>query len=138
MSISKTLLSIAVLLIATQAHAGFLAEPYVGITSGAKIEKLLRDRLGELKSSQVVLACTHYPAAQKTFEKLYSMSEVIDPALAVGQVLKKRLLKKKLSKKEKYKLMVVFTTGSVKTMPKVLKKAFGIKLRKKLFKSLSV
>lgn len=109
-----------------------------GITGGAKIEKLLRDRLGELKSSQVVLACTHYPAAQKTFEKLYSMSEVVDPALAVAKVLKKKILKKKLSKKEKYKLMVVFTTGSVKSMPTVLKKAFGLKVRKKLFKSLSV
>jgi glutamate racemase len=116
----------------------------LGFTQGAKVEKVLKSRLKKLSKksdsklpSYLVLACTHYPAAQKTFEKLYAQTEVLDPAIAVAKKLKKKTLKK-MRRKAGGKLLKVFTTGTVKTMPKVLEKSFGIKLNKKLLKKFSL
>jgi glutamate racemase len=117
-----------------------------GFIQGEKIEDILRKRLGRLqpikpeRPSYLVLACTHYPAAQKTFEKLFQATEVLDPAIAVSYRLKKKLMKlrKKVKRKAQYKLLQVFTTGTVKSMPIVLKKTFNLDLDSRLFKKFSL
>jgi len=104
-----------------------------GHTNGVMVERVLKVRLKSLKNkkrSRLVLACTHYPAAKKTFKKLFRDIDVLDPAEPVVKSVRRALGRQK---KGESLLVHVYTTGDVKAMPRVLKKSFGMEIDPELF-----
>lgn len=70
----------------------------------------------------ILLACTHYPAAEKTFKKCFPDSLIVDPAIE----LVNSFLKKSKSKSTSQ----FFTTGSPAQSKLSAKKAFDLKIKK--------
>lgn len=64
-------------------------------SSEKEIEKIIRDAFQDVKQDDfdvLILACTHYPLVLKVFERVFGSSlHLFDPALAVGERVKKRL-----------------------------------------------
>lgn len=63
-------------------------------SSEEEIERIIRDEFEnvQLKNFDVlILACTHYPLATGIFERVLGSMSLFDPALAVGERVKKQL-----------------------------------------------
>jgi len=70
----------------------------------------------------VLLACTHYPAATKTFQNFFPQARIVDPAEILVNDLSK-ILGQKL---QKQKSSIFVTTGSSKQSKLSAEKAFNI------------
>lgn len=62
--------------------------------SEKEIEQIIRDAFAEVPLQNfdvLILACTHYPLVQHLFERVLGSLPLYDPALAVGERVKKQL-----------------------------------------------
>jgi glutamate racemase len=84
----------------------------------------------DFKPEAVLLACTHYPAAIKQFEKKFLNAQILDPALQVAAQLKPIL---KTSAKAK---SLFLTTGSVKQS--IISAELAFQFKKLAFKKVSL
>lgn len=75
------------------------------------------------KAKAVLLACTHYPAATKVFQKHFPQAKILDPAVTLAQDLKKTIPAP--SKKAR---SLFYTTGSVALSKTSAYKAFQLKI----------
>jgi len=73
----------------------------------------------------VLLACTHYPAAEGVFQKVFPKSKIIDPAHILVKNLKSKLKNTKNQKQAQF-----YTTGSTTESKSAAKKAFDLKIKK--------
>lgn len=103
------------------------------IEEGKHAQKVFENEVLKLKADSefspdiVLLACTHYPAAENIFKKVFSKSKIIDPAEILVKSIKQDL---DLSKKVKSKANQFFTTGSESQSKLSAKKAFDLKIQK--------
>lgn len=72
----------------------------------------------------VLLACTHYPAAESVFKKIFREALILDPAIELVKILKKYISKRKTKSSTRF-----VTTGSVKQSQTSARKAFGLHLK---------
>lgn len=73
----------------------------------------------------VLLACTHYPAAESVFQKIFPKSKIIDPSEVLVRNLKSTLTHPKDEKEAQF-----YTTGSTTESKSAAKKAFDLKIKK--------
>ncbi len=72
-----------------------------GEIEGKLIESIVKKYLSKLKTSVLVLACTHYPIIQKAIKKELPKTKLINPGILVADELKKYMIKNKLRNKSK-------------------------------------
>ncbi|MCX6787162.1 MAG: aspartate/glutamate racemase family protein [Candidatus Kaiserbacteria bacterium] len=63
-------------------------------SSEKEIEDIIRDAFTEVQLNdfdELILACTHYPLVSHIFEKVFGSVRLFNPALAVGERVKKQL-----------------------------------------------
>lgn len=63
-------------------------------SSEEEIESIIRDALKDVQLNEfdvLILACTHYPLVMEIFERVCSPLHLFDPAIAVGERVKKQL-----------------------------------------------
>jgi glutamate racemase len=103
------------------------------IESGQHSQKIFETEVLKLRADStfvpeaVLLACTHYPAAENIFKKVFPKSKIIDPAEILVKNIKNDL---DLSNTSKSKANQFFTTGSEAQSKLSAKKAFDLKIKK--------
>ncbi len=103
------------------------------IENGQHNQKIFEDEVLKLSKSAefipevVLLACTHYPAAEKVFKKIFPKSKIIDPAETLVKKIKNEI---DTSMSSKSKSNQFFTTGSESQSKLSAKKAFDLKIQK--------
>lgn len=90
-------------------------------------EVLKLRKKSEFTPEVVLLACSHYPAAESVFKKIFPESKIIDPAEILVKSLKADI---DTSISPKSKANQFFTTGSAAQSKLSAKKAFDLKIQK--------
>lgn len=98
------------------------------IEKGQHQGKIFKDEVLKIKAKaskkpeMILLACTHYPAAEDVFQSVFPESLIIDPAVELVKSMKLK------NKSKSYALF--FTTGSATQSRASAKKAFDLKIKR--------
>jgi glutamate racemase len=99
----------------TQTMPGLVEMIEQGVTSGPRLEALLRVRLAPLAAARIdalVLGCTHYPFVRDQIAAIMGPRvEIIDPAPAVARQVERVLLQKGLATDGNAGKVEYFTSG---------------------------
>jgi len=76
--------------------------------TGEEIERIIRDAFDGISTREfdvLVLACTHYPLVRQAFEKVCGDIHIFDPAVAVGDRVKRQLWPREIGQGETHFLV---------------------------------